>query len=144
MYEGYFSPSNKKMLKISQSFLDQIIEHVKSEHPLEACGILAGKNGDILKIYKMINTDKSRKTYFMDPKEQLRVFKDIRVQEIEMMAIYHSHPHSQAYPSKTDVELAFYSDASYMIVSLEDMNNPVVRSYKITYGKIEEEEINLC
>ena len=62
---------------------------------------------------------------------------------LEMVAIYHSHVASQAYPSNHDVELAFYPDVSYVILSLKDKENPSVRSFKIKEGKIEEEEVKI-
>lgn len=113
------------------------------ESPNEACGILAGKCGKVVKIYQMINTDKSLKKFFMDPEQQLKIMKEMRNLELEMVGIYHSHVGTEAYPSAYDVELAFYPDASYVIISIKDINNPKVRSFKITEGKITEEEVRI-
>ena len=79
--------------------------------------------------------------YFMKPEEQLKVFKEIRQLKIDMVGIYHSHSSTPAYPSAHDIEMAFYPEASYVIISLQDFNNPEVRAYKITEGNIEEEKI---
>lgn len=131
------------MLYLSKEYVDELIEHAKREYPNEACGILSGKDGKIEKLYQMINTDRSAKTFFMDPKEQLKVMKEIRGAGLEMVGIYHSHPDTQAYPSAHDVELAYYPEVSYVIVSVRDRDNAEIRSFKIVEGKITEEEVKI-
>lgn len=132
------------MIFISSEQRNEIIRHAKEALPHEACGILAGKNGKVEKNYKMTNTSETPETcYFMDPKEQFKVMKEIRQSGMGMIGIYHSHTGSEAYPSARDLELAFYPEASYVIVSLKNINNPEVRAFKIVEGKINEEEIKL-
>jgi proteasome lid subunit RPN8/RPN11 len=131
------------MLCLSRKQIDEIVEHSKRESPNEACGILAGRGGRVERVYKMTNTDKSVTTFFMEPKEQLRVMKEIRKLNLKMLGIYHSHPGTIAYPSAHDVELAFYPEASYVIISLKDRDNPVIRAFKIANGNIKEEEIKI-
>lgn len=131
------------MISIPKNIFNQIIGHSKKESPNEACGILAAREGKIEKVYEMTNIDKSPSTFFMESQEQLKVMKEIRNLGWEMIGIYHSHVASQAYPSSHDVELALYPEASYVIVSLKDMNNPVIRSFKIKEGKISEEEVRI-
>lgn len=131
------------MLILKKEFLEQIINQSKKEFPNEACGILAGKNCKAEKVYEMANADKSPSTYFMDAREQLKVMKEIRNLGLEMLGIYHSHVASEAYPSSHDVELAFYPDTSYAIVSLKDKDSPQIRSFKIAEGKITEEEVKI-
>lgn len=128
---------------IKKKKLDKVIAHCKSQVPIEACGILAGKDGRVERVYQMENTDKSGATFFMEPKEQLKVMKEIRSQGLQMVGIYHSHTQSQAYPSSHDVELAFYPEVSYVIVSLKDQNKPEVKSFKIKERGIEEEELKI-
>lgn len=132
------------MLIIKESFLAQIIKQCILEFPNETCGILSGIGSQVQKVYAMANTEKSPSFYFMDGREQLKVIKDIRSLGQTMLAVYHSHPRSPAYPSAHDVELALYPEASYVIISLEDKDKPVVRSFKIAEGKIEEEELSIC
>ncbi|MBI3990541.1 MAG: M67 family metallopeptidase [Candidatus Omnitrophica bacterium] len=115
-----------------------MIAHAKNEYPNEACGILAGKTGNVEKAYKMANADKSPESYLMDPKEQFSVMKDMRKNDWELLGIYHSHVASPARPSATDIEMAFYPDAAYLIISLSDMDKPVIRSFSIKEGKFEE------
>jgi len=137
-------PTLNKMLAINAQQKKEILEHVRNSLPHEACGILAGKEGKVEKVYKMTNTSDSPETcYFMDPKEQLRIMKEIRNCGLEMVGIYHSHTGSEAYPSARDIELAFYPEAVYVIVSLKDINNPVVRAFRIVEGKILEEEVKV-
>ena len=104
------------MLILKKEFFEKIIAQSKREFPNEACGILAGKEGRVEKVYEMANIEKSASTFFMDAKEQLKVMKEIRNLGLEMAGIYHSHVASQAYPSAHDVELALYVEASYVIV----------------------------
>lgn len=131
------------MLFLKKDHIKKIIEHSKRELPFEACGILAGKESKVRKIYHMTNTDRSEKKFMMEPKEQLRVLKDIRNLKLEMVGIYHSHTYTKAYPSVRDIELAFYPEVSYVIVSLKDIENPDIRSFKIKDEKIVEEELKI-
>jgi proteasome lid subunit RPN8/RPN11 len=129
------------MITLKRKDLDTIIRHSQTEYPYEACGILAGKDGVVSRIYPMTNTERSSTTFFMNPEEQLRVFKQMRKRGTEMLGIYHSHPASSAYPSKRDCGLACYAEASYLIISLSNRNRPRVRSFKIKQRKIKEEKL---
>ncbi|NQT30311.1 MAG: M67 family metallopeptidase [Candidatus Saganbacteria bacterium] len=130
------------MIAISEHLRKEIIEHAGGVGNLEACGILAGKLGEAQKVYKMKNTsDSPQKCYFMDPREQLGVMKAIRKEGLEMIGIYHSHPSSEAYPSPKDIELAFYDEAAYVIVSLHPHGKIEFRAFRINEGKVSEEEV---
>lgn len=131
------------MLILKKELFDWIISQSMKEFPNEACGILAGKDGKVEKVYAMNNTDTSPSTFFMDPKEQFKVMKEIHNSGLEMIGIYHSHVASHAYPSAHDVELAFYPEVSYAIISFEDKKNPVIKSFKIQKGNIKEEEVRI-
>ena len=128
-----------------------MIEHAKKGYPNEACGILAGPptsaaDADhvvISEFFPMKNVDESAISYFMDPKEQLSVFKQMRQKNTDMRGIFHSHVASVAYPSQKDVRLAFYPDVSYLIVSLSDMQKPVLRSFRVLEETVTEEEIKI-
>ena len=132
-------------MRLSKKIYDAMIVHAKKGFPNEACGILAGdlKKETVSEFFPMKNLDESSISYFMDPKEQLLVFKKMRQENIEMTAIFHSHVASEAYPSQKDVRLAFYPEVSYLIVSLSDRKNPVLRSFIIQDEKITEEEIKI-
>lgn len=130
------------MLTIEKKDYERIIEQARESKPNEICGILAGKNYKVLKIYQMNNTsDNPRFCYFIDPKEQLMVFKNMRKENMELVGIYHSHPETEAYPSKRDIELAFYPEAIYVIISLQNEDNPSVRGFRIVNGRIKEIKI---
>jgi proteasome lid subunit RPN8/RPN11 len=129
------------MLRIPKSFADAIIEQARSEHPNEACGLLAGNDGAATKLYPMTNAERSPVIYRMEPAEQLRVFNDIEGAGLDLVAIYHSHTRSAAYPSATDVSLAYYPEAVYLIVSLADAERADLRGFKITDGKVDEIEL---
>jgi len=123
-----------------------MIAHCKEAAPNEACGILAGKGsaigGEVLKIYKMTNIEKSPVSYFMDSQEQFKVMKDIRENNLSMLAIFHSHPSSQAFPSEKDKSLAFYDDCVYIIVSLAD-KEPVAMGFSMRESVIKEVQISV-
>lgn len=126
-----------RKLIIPQHIFDEMIAHCKKGLPYEACGILAGEGNMVSKIYTMTNIEKSPVSYLLDSKEQFNVMKDMREHNLSMLAIFHSHPSSAAYPSRTDLNLAFYEDAVYVIVSLLE-RTPVAKGFSIKEGKIEE------
>ena len=128
---------------IKKEYFDLIVSHCVREFPNEACGLLAGKNGIVEKVYETENVDKSPESFLMEPKEQLKITKEIRSLGLEMLGIYHSHVASEAYPSEHDLRLAFYPETSYAIVTLKEKNNPKIRSFKIVEGKISEEEVRI-
>ncbi len=132
------------MITIKKNIFDEMIAHAKAGYPNEACGILAGtRPEDVSVFYPMRNTDNSSVSYFMDPKEQLQVFKGMREKGLEMRGIFHSHVASEATPSQKDVRLAFYPEVSYVIVSLSDMKKPVLRSFKIIGENVTEEKLSI-
>ena len=132
------------MIVIPKNIYNEMIDHAKTGYPNEACGILAGAEAKkTAAFFPMKNLDESSISYFMDPKEQLRVFKEIREKNWQMLGIFHSHVASVAFPSQKDVRLAFYPEVSYLIVSLSDKKKPVLRSFVIQDEKITEEEIKL-
>ncbi len=131
------------MISLKKDDYEIIVAQCLRELPDEACGILAGKDGEVKKVFIMANAQKSPENFFMDGKEQLKVTKEIRGLGLEMLGIYHSHVASQAYPSAHDVAMAFYPEVSYVIVSIKDTGNPSIRSFKIVDGRISEEEVRI-
>ena len=131
-------------MRLSKDIYEAMLDHAKKGYPNEACGILAGRQSDeATAFYPMRNLDESPISYFMDPKEQLRIFKQLRLDGIQMNGIVHSHVASEAYPSQKDVRLAFYPETSYLIVSLTDAKKPVVRSFKIRDEVVVEEKVEI-
>lgn len=122
-----------------------MIAHANENFPLECCGILGGKDKDneITNSYRIKNIDESKVTYLMDPREQIKVFKDMRTNEIELKAIYHSHPNHPAYPSQTDVRLAYYPEAVYIIISINDNKEIEMHGFRILEGNITEADLEI-
>ena len=126
------------MLFLRKSDLQKIYSHCDREYPNEACGILAGRGSSVEHVYALASENPSPTFYRIDAQEQFRVMKEMRETGMELAGIYHSHTGSPAYPSATDVELAYYREAVYVIVSLMDRKNPAIKGYHIIEGKISE------
>jgi proteasome lid subunit RPN8/RPN11 len=129
-------------LFIPQDLLNKIITHCRSVYPHEACGLLAGKGRVAEKIYEMTNLEHSNVSYLMDPAEQFKAMKEIRQESMDLVAIYHSHPHSVAYPSARDVDLALYQDSVYVIAGFLADERPEIRAFEIIYGEVREVKID--
>jgi len=125
-------------LQLTQEQAEEMIQHALAEYPNEACGLLGGKNGRVKKVYQMTNAEHSPVTYRLDPEEQYRAMMDMEERGWDIVAIYHSHVASPAYPSATDVKMAYYPDSFYLIVSLANRERPVLRAFRIVEKKIEE------
>ena len=125
-----------KNLQIPTHIFEQMQEQAKAQAPIEACGILAGGDNRVEKLYEMTNVDQSSTHFMMEPEEQFKVVKDIRSAGLEMLAIYHSHPQTPARPSAEDIRLAFTPDVTYVIVSLQDASVPVVKGFLIEDGNV--------
>jgi len=125
-------------LEIPSNIFGRMVEQAKAEAPVETCGILAGSDGKVGKLYKMINADKSCDHFTMEPKEQFAVVKDVRSAGLEMLAIYHSHPATPARPSAEDIRLALTPDVVHVIVSLQNSDYPTVRGFIIENSNVTE------
>ena len=135
------------MIEIAKEFISEMIEHSRLENPNECCGILAGTAGQVTKLYRIQNSTPSPYRYVMDPEEQLKAMKDADERSLDLMAFYHSHTHSPAYPSDTDVRMATESgwvDFCYVLVSLEDSLKPDVRFFDISGdGNVNDEDAKI-
>ena len=129
------------VLELSRDQAKALIAHAQEEAPNECCGLLAGRNGRVERVYPGTNVDHSPYTYLMDPKAQLAAFKDMEAAGLDLVGIYHSHTHTAAYPSRTDVAKAFYPDALYVIVSLAKRDAPDIRAFRVADGQIHEESV---
>ena len=119
-----------------------MVQHALEEDPNECCGILAGAGGIVLHHYRITNTERSPYRYSMDGRELNQVLRELDDNGWEMQVIYHSHTHSPAYPSDTDVRLAAnWPDPYYLLVSLMDKQSPDVRLYTIWDGAVTEEPV---
>lgn len=131
------------MFQLPRKFAQEMIAHALEEVPNECCGIIAGSGGKPVKLYRGTNAAKSPFRYNLDPKDLFQIYKEIEEKGWELLGSYHSHTHTLAYPSPTDIELAFWPQALYFIISLENREQPVIRAFRILEGKIQEEELQI-
>ncbi|MEP7054628.1 MAG: M67 family metallopeptidase [Actinomycetota bacterium] len=131
------------MLTIDQSTYDEIVAHARRDHPDEACGLVAGREGRPTRVIPMTNAARSPTFYEMDPLEQLRVFRDIDDAGEDLMVIYHSHTATEAYPSRTDITIAGYPDAHYVLVSTRYADEEEFRAFRIVDGVVTEEPVTV-
>ena len=132
------------MLSLPRPVHDQMVAHCLTGLPDEACGLLGGDLaiGQALTCYPTRNLAASAKLYTVDPKEHLRADRDAEASGLAIIGVFHSHTHTEAYPSATDVAQAPDPDWHYVLVSLRDIQ-PVVRSYRIVGGTVTEEPVVL-
>jgi len=122
-------------LEIPNDIFEQMLEQAKAEAPVEACGLLAGRGQRVHRMYRMTNVEAREDHYMMEPKEQFAAVRDMRSAELDMLAIYHSHPATAARPSAEDVRLAFTPDIAYVIISLGEGAAPVTRAFVVRNGE---------
>jgi [CysO sulfur-carrier protein]-S-L-cysteine hydrolase len=130
------------MLRMPNDVYLQMVGHCITGLPDEACGLLAGDpaTGEVSRCYPTRNLAASAKLYTVDPKEHLHADRDAETHGLELIGVFHSHTHTDAYPSPTDVAQAPDPGWHYVLVSLRD-TQPVVRSYGIVEGEITEESV---
>jgi proteasome lid subunit RPN8/RPN11 len=130
-------------MQIPRPIYDEMLDHARAEAPNECCGILGGKDGAATTLYRATNAEHSPLRYTLDPNDLFRItFREIPANDEEMLAIYHSHTGSPAYPSQTDINLATYPDAVYLILSLAEDGAPL-RGFRITDGEVTEVDLTV-
>jgi [CysO sulfur-carrier protein]-S-L-cysteine hydrolase len=129
---------DEAVLHIKRPLYQAMIAHLQANYPLEACGILAGKTHHISHIYPVNNILASPVAYEMDPQQQLEAMIDLEARGWKMSALFHSHPSGPERPSATDIAQAYYPDCVYVIVSLANFEEPVVRGFRIENGRYHE------
>ena len=129
------------MITITGEVVEEMIKHAKEEYPRECCGMLAGKNQTINKLFKTKNIAESKDLYELDPLDQVKAFEEIDRLSLKLLGIYHSHPDHPCYPSKLDRSQAFYPDTAFFIISLLDCHQPEIKAFRIEKGDVIEEDI---
>jgi proteasome lid subunit RPN8/RPN11 len=122
-------------LEVPRVLADEMIAHARAGLPDEACGILAGSGGRVTRFFPAVNGDPSPFRYSIESRDLLRIVTEIEDADEDIVGIYHSHTQSPAFPSRTDLDLAFWPDAAYVIVSLAS-DPPDVKAFSIRDGKI--------
>lgn len=131
------------VLTLDRAYADDIIAHAREESPNECCGIIAGRDGRAVKLFRAVNAEASPYRYNVDSRDLFRINQEIEGNGWDFLAIYHSHVSTGAYPSATDIRLAAWPQAYYLIVSLADQADPALRAFRIRDGLISEEELEI-
>jgi len=135
------------MILMKSEFNDEILKHSLATIPNEACGLIGGRieglNKIVEKVYILENVDNSNEHFSMNPKEQFAAIKDMRNNGLVMLGNFHSHPESPSRPSEEDKRLAYDKELSYFILSLMEIEKPVLKSFKIDKDVVKEEEIKI-
>lgn len=133
------------VLVIRADLVDAMVAHARADHPDEACGIIAGPEGSDRpeRFIAMTNAERSPTFYRFDSMEQLKVWRAMEQAGEAPVVIYHSHTATAAYPSRTDISLAFEPDAHYVLVSTRDPDAHELRSYRIVDGVVTEEPVKI-
>lgn len=124
-------------MKFTQSQIDEMVAHARDDVPNECCGVVGSKHGVAQQIHRAVNAAASPLRYEIDSADFLRIYNLIDDADQEVGAIYHSHTRSAAYPSQTDINLALWPDALYIIVSLA-ADEADVKAFAIVERKVAE------
>ncbi|MQY31674.1 CysO-cysteine peptidase [Nocardia sp. RB56] len=133
------------VLVIRADLVDAMVAHARTDHPDEACGIIAGPEGSDRpeRFLPMVNAERSPTFYRFDSGEQLRLWREMDDRDEEPVVVYHSHTATEAYPSRTDVSYAAEPNAHYVLVSTRDPEQYELRSYRILDGVVTEEPVQV-
>lgn len=129
-------------MRIGRDLFDRIVEQARAEAPNECCGIIAAQDGRAVAVHPARNTAASPLRYEMDGMEQYRIQSAIEDAGRELGAIYHSHTRSAPYPSQTDINLAFYPEALYVIVGVAG-DEPEIRAFRIVDGEVSAQPLEI-
>jgi proteasome lid subunit RPN8/RPN11 len=132
------------VLRLTDTTYTDMVAHALDDLPNEACGLVAAVpgTGKIDRVYRCRNSAASSRLYEVEPIDHLKADRDAEARGLEIVGVYHSHTHTDAYPSPTDVKQAPDPSWHYVLVSLKDPE-PVVRSYRIVDAVIAEEPVEL-
>ncbi len=129
-------------MRVSRQIYEDLIAHAREDAPNECCGLIGGNDGVAKTVYRARNAEASPLRYNLDPQDQFRIMTEMDERGEELAGIYHSHTASPAYPSQTDINLAAYPGALYLIVSLAEGEEPL-RGYRIEDGTVDEVELQV-
>ncbi|MGB0872528.1 MAG: Mov34/MPN/PAD-1 family protein [Solirubrobacterales bacterium] len=130
-------------MRFTQLQIDEMVQHSRDDLPNECCGVVASKDGVAQTVHRAVNSAASPLRYEIDSKDFLRIYNLIDDADQDVGAIYHSHTRSAAYPSQTDINLALWPEALYIIVSLADDRSPDVKAFSIVDRKVSEVQLEI-
>jgi len=130
-------------MRIARAMIDEMVAHAREDLPNECCGLIGGLDGEARTLYRARNEFASPFSYRVHGDDQYRIIeKEMRERGEELLAIYHSHTKSPAYPSQTDLnEAESWPEQAYLIVSLADREAPVVKAFWLKDGEIADAEL---
>ncbi|HEX4705833.1 MAG TPA: M67 family metallopeptidase [Pseudonocardiaceae bacterium] len=133
------------MLVIRRDLVDAMVAHARRDHPDEACGVIAGPEGADRpeRLVEMTNEARSPTYYSFETGEYFRLNKAIEAAGEDYTVIYHSHTATEAYPSRTDITIAQWPQAHYVLISTRDPEQHELRSYRILDGVVTEEPVEV-
>jgi [CysO sulfur-carrier protein]-S-L-cysteine hydrolase len=143
-----------EVVELPKPLYEQMVSHALEGYPNEACGVVAGAEGKAMRFYPMRNAEQSPVVYRFDEREQLHVFQEVEDQGWVLLAFFHSHTHTEAYPSPTDIAQAHWRDpftgdpvsaypgTRYLILSLRG-EEPEVRAFRFEGGSPVEEDVRI-
>ena len=133
-----------RAVRAIQAVIAQILDHVQSEPRDERCGLLAGRDRVITHAFPATNASSNPATsYEIAPREIFDRIREMRAAGLELLGIYHSHPHSPNEPSPRDIAQAYYPDAAYFILSPSPKAPRPVRAFAIRDGRVMELQIEI-
>jgi proteasome lid subunit RPN8/RPN11 len=129
-------------IRMAAGTREQMVKHAYAWHPEESCGLLAGPaDRDVHLVFPTTNILHSSTNYTIDPNEHLSAIREADAAGMEIIGVFHSHPHTVGYPSVTDVSLAPDPTWLYVLVGMEDHDSPTVRGFRIRDGEITEVQL---
>jgi proteasome lid subunit RPN8/RPN11 len=131
-------------VQIEGSVSQQILDQARREPNVECCGMLAGYDVVISRVFPAMNAARNPATgYEIAPKELFHLTREIRAAGLQLLGIYHSHPNGKNEPSARDIEQAYYPDVAYFIISPFPNAEKPVRAFSIRDGSVAELEIHV-
>jgi [CysO sulfur-carrier protein]-S-L-cysteine hydrolase len=137
-------PNMADVVRITNQVLTHMMDHVLHEPHLECCGLLAGEDGLITRVFEATNELASATEYSIAPKQLFGMVREIRANGLELMGIYHSHPNGDNKPSARDIAQAYYPDVAYFILSPRKDTAKPIRAFSIRDGKTAELDIQIA
>lgn len=130
-------------VRICAEILEEMIRHALREPQTECCGLLAGNDGVITRIFPTSNSLASATAYEIAPMDLFQLFRRLREEGLEHLGHYHSHLRTENIPSERDIAQAYYPDQAYFIISLQDGAPRPVRAFSIRDGNVQELKIGI-
>jgi [CysO sulfur-carrier protein]-S-L-cysteine hydrolase len=131
------------VLTLPRAVLDQVLAHARRDHPDEACGVIAGRDGVVTRVFEMTNADRSPTGFTFDSAEWLQVYRAVDDADEDLLAVYHSHTMTEAYPSRTDVLWSRTTEFQHWLLVSTRAEEDEVRSFVITDGEVVEEPVEV-